>query len=444
MNAQIESFERRALLSAWGTSDDFQPPGGGASAYAITNDAAGTVYAAGAAGGADGITHFVVREKAAGVADWATTLDTTSLPFDYGVPQDIAVARNGDVYMAGRVFDQVNSKIEWVVVERKAGQQGLSVVDRVPIGSNPPLHFDLAADAAGNVFSAGVQRSTVTAKRTTTTVDYWTVRKQSGGSGLFQTVDSFSDPTSNTALANGVSVIDTGPAAGVYVVGQYGTGYTSRWMVRRSTDGGATWATVDSFQLDPVNNARAYATAVAGDAVGNVYAVGVSDKFLGGRTVDGNFQAYWTVRKSVGGGSGTWNTVDTYRPSSLDSRLRPRPTDVAAAPNDGGVYVVGTDDGNMRHGVLRSNTGAGWVTEEFHTVPGQSSEARRVVVDPAGNVFAAGVASDAGAPSHWLVRSRSAATSATASTFSTSPIVVLSSSSSTSEDQPTLAQGILA
>src|SRR5439155_17238582 len=66
--------------------------------------------------------------------------------------------------------------------------------------------------------------------------------------------------------------------------------WTNHWIVRRSTDGGASWSTVDAFTPGGFTTE---ADAITVDAAGNVYVVGVADYNTG--------NSYWTVRKGVGG-----------------------------------------------------------------------------------------------------------------------------------------------
>jgi len=89
----------------------------------------------------------------------------------------------------------------------------------------------------------------------------------------------------------------------LYVVGRGTT--TSQgnnvyhWLVRKSSDGGNSWTTVDDFQLGGSVETRCFAAKSNGD----LYVAGVI----------GSYGAYhWCVRKNVGG-IGTWSTIDDYQ-----------------------------------------------------------------------------------------------------------------------------------
>ncbi|HZN66033.1 MAG TPA: hypothetical protein VFB66_12125 [Tepidisphaeraceae bacterium] len=74
-------------------------------------------------------------------------------------------------------------------------------------------------------------------------------------------------PAYGTAV-RGVHVVGSGPAADVYAVG--GVGYNDRWagksLVRKSTDGGASWSVVDEFDFDAGALGGGGANAVTADA----------------------------------------------------------------------------------------------------------------------------------------------------------------------------------
>jgi hypothetical protein len=110
------------------------------------------------------------------------------------------------------------------------------------------------------------------------------------------------------------------------------------WVVRHSGDGGATWRTVDNFQLSTNMDAWGVTT----DAKGNVYVVG------NGFTSDG--VAHGLVRASSDGGT-SWRTInDTtnsgYFGVTVDGAGR---LDVLAGgtvrrSSDGGTTWVDADD----------------------------------------------------------------------------------------------------
>jgi hypothetical protein len=114
------------------------------------------------------------------------------------------------------------------------------------------------------------------------------------------------------------------------------------WVVRKSTNGGTSWTTVDDVRPGSYPQARAV-VFVAG-ANGNLFTIGRCNDgsgYAGGR---------WVVRENIGG-AGTWQTV-----------------------------------------------------EDFQYVSDHSSVPWGATTDTAGNVFVGGWVEDATTYGHWLVR----------------------------------------
>jgi len=90
------------------------------------------------------------------------------------------------------------------------------------------------------------------------------------------------------------------PRAGIFAVGQtkivVNGALTTARGVRRSTDGGATWSTIESFQLQ--RGLYAVAQIIAADVAGNIYVAG-----SGNVTIKGKTTRHWLVRKSSDGGN---------------------------------------------------------------------------------------------------------------------------------------------
>ena len=114
------------------------------------------------------------------------------------------------------------------------------------------------------------------------------------------------------------------------------------WVVRRSTDGGATWQTVETFQLSSGKTAEA--SGIGTDALGNLYVVGYA------WTPSGSLNAvHWMVRKSTNGGT-SFSTVDDFGTTSSAQRF-------VATPS-GDLYVAGfTSTATGNHWIVRKNPG---------------------------------------------------------------------------------------
>jgi len=254
----------------------------------------------------------------------------------------------------------------------------------------------VAADAAGNVYVAGDADYA-----NPYYVNYWTVRKGIGGTN-FSTVDSLQTgstfPTAQAILAHPTAGIFAAGEASV-VVNKFG-GTALEWVVRRSTNGGITWSTVDTFAFTNSSSIyRADAHGIGADSLGNVYVVG---RAANKNKSDGIF--HWLVRKGVKGGT-SWTTVDDYEPYSSGTQSAER---FIAGPN-GDLYAVGGAGpaSGPSHWIVRWNPvgTSTWSTVDDYTyVPGGSAWAFTMAANASGNVFVGGGGS--GTSEHWVVRKR--------------------------------------
>jgi hypothetical protein len=418
MKPEVESLEPRRLMSdAWQTADDFQythPDFGtrSSSANAITVDSAGQIYAAGAVGfGAlsspDRQVHQLVRKSADGGATWSLLSDYVMPGAKVGTVSDIEVDAAGNIFLAG----SDGSGYSYLRRSSDSGQTW-ATLDPLP----QAYVADLTIDAAGNMYAVGNNNNR------------WLVRRSTDGGSTWLTVDTFS--SSPYAFAHAVFAH---PSGGIFVAGtaqvQSKRTVLEPWVVRRSLDGGSTWTTVDSYQLD--TRYRAEARGLGADAAGNLYVVGDAAEKKGAFAT-----SHWIVRKSMNGGN-TWTTVDDFRhgyAAYANSFIK----DAA-----GNLFVAGhggKGDG-VAYWTVRHNpggTGAWSTVDEFVLSPGSWAVPSGIAADQAGRVFVAGYADDSSGTSHWLVRRTPAATAP--ATFSTTSIRADDAASS---DDPTLAEELL-
>ena len=388
-------FAHAILAQSWYTVDDFQYwPGKTAYASGLAKDSTGTIiYAAGNAMDASNVRHHLVFVSADSGTNWSVSDDYTGATDSIQINNypSIAVDAAGNLYSSG-VGWTTNGPAIWLVRSRPSAASAWVTVDLFT-NAEPS---GLATDSAGNVFvvgeSAGASTNWV-----------WTVRKGTPtGSGIsWANVDAFSTP--NTSCS--ASSVFCHPTAGVFVVGSssvpYGSGSQGLWTVRRSQDGGATWTTVDTFQL----TSGAWASAVGADAAGNVYVVGTaSQTFL--QKHRSYSSSHWIVRKCAnpGASSPSWSIVDDFQFSpTYNAGARGFALDAR-----GNVFVSGGAD-NPSGGQL-------WVTREsvggtgtWNTVDtfqyGLEPHVIAALGDGLGNVFVAGEGLPlSGGGFHWLVR----------------------------------------
>jgi len=173
------------------------------------------------------------------------------------------------------------------------------------------------------------------------------------------------------------------------------------WVVRRSTNGGSTWATVDTFALS--SGYQAVASGIGADALGNIYVAGYGNASAG-KGAKAVTSSHWLVRKGTNGGS-SWTTVDNFQLSSgADSQAKS-----FAADSQGNLYVAGYGDtSGGSHWIVRKNPGGTgtWSTDDdFRYLSTYDALPFAMAANATGNVFVGGSAYS-GFDTHWLVRKR--------------------------------------
>lgn len=286
-------------------------------------------------------------------------------------------------------------------VDPAAAQTWQTVAD---FGFNLPASVDaLAKDAAGNLYAA-INTSIDPQRRT-----HAQIRKSSNRGKTWKLIDDLASP-----IGGHVQIVNLGADASdrLYAAGYVEDGKgNSHWMVRRSTDGGSSWATVDDSTLE--GNHTGMAEGLAADAVGNVYVAGYADT----APCPGELhqRRHWLVRQSCDGGQ-TWATIDDFC-YGYSAKAE------AVLSTDQGLFVAGSGwNGQSTSGerwLVRKGTsdGAGgfkWQTvDEFQLEElgqGYSSVPHSLGQDGEGNLYAAGrscARTGDQASFHWIVRKAS-------------------------------------
>ena len=339
----IEELENRVLLS-WTTIADF--PGYAGPSEAMAADRNGNLFAAG--GG-------TIWERAHGNTQWTTLLTGGPIGELNSVSiQGMAVDGDGNLYAAGSGI--AGGASHFTVLERSVGTGTFSVIDDFP---DAEAAVDVTADAHGNAYAVGSSLSGGQLHGIT--------RERIAGDPAFKTVDDVGGPPIESVIS-----IDGGVSAGVYVTSA---------RLRKSTDGGTSWTTVDT--LPPITDGRPGSAGglLATDGAGNLYAIGATAS-------NGDLSVFRT-----GDGGGSWTTLDAG-PAFIDT--------AATTDLSGSLYVAGGDQG---HGVVRTNANGTWaVSDNFSLTNDTPGEYLRIISDPDGNLFACGEFNDAGGNSHLIVR----------------------------------------
>ena len=315
--------------NSWSVLDDFAPPGRYVDFFGafdlgggITSDPAGNLYVSGLSYPdelSNGDAQWYVRRSTDGGATWTTVDNFVKAPVDANA-DDIGIAADaaGNVYVSGCDFYQSGSYAYPLWTVRKGvGGTSFSTVDTVP-NSRPTEVF---VHPTAGVFVSGM--TTVTIKNQTSSA--WLVRRSTDGGATWSNVDTFQLSSSRSAVAMGIGA----NASGIYVVGHaynLNKGVTSsHWIVRQSTNGGNSWTTVDDYQLVADNSSQA--RCIAADANGNL-------------VVAGSGAGKWILRKSAAG-TGPWTTVDVFQNGSLVTS-----PNAIAADVFGNIFVGGNDGAN--------------------------------------------------------------------------------------------------
>jgi hypothetical protein len=317
----------------WSVLDDFAPPdrfvdywfglGGG-----IAFDPPGLLYVTGRSyddlflepGEPD---HWYVRRSTDGGSTWATVDDFAMKSSATTDEMDIAVDAAGGVYVSG--CDFYNSSPNWII-RKGFGGTSFSTVDFLP-NSYPK---DIFVHPTAGIFVAGQTRITIRNQ----SVWVWLVRRSIDGGVTWSNVDTF-QASSGSAVAMGI----TANSSGIYVAGSAGTVNkgvsSSHWIVRRSSDGGSTWATVDDYQL--IADKSTQPQCIVADPYGNLFLAGKCNAGTGDQ---------WIVRKGAGA-PGTWATIDVFQNGGVGTT-----PNAIAADIFGNVFVGG-------------NAGSNWLIKKY-------------------------------------------------------------------------------
>jgi hypothetical protein len=137
--------------------------------------------------------------------------------------------------------------------------------------------WSVTSDSQGNVYVTGSEPAT-------TTYSEWVTRKSSNGGQTWQTVDTYTLAPDKSAVGHGLGVTAVGT---VVAVGQANDASgTTHWIAREPNSSGV-WQTVDNYQLVSGSNAAAY--GVVTDATGNL--------LVTGSAVNSAKGTFWVVRK---------------------------------------------------------------------------------------------------------------------------------------------------
>ncbi len=392
---------------------------------AIAVDAAGNVYVTGRSGMLPQIYDYAtVKYDTYGTELWARIYNGPGNGFDRA--NDIAVDAAGNVYVTGRSDDNEDNHLQSAYATVKYDTNGTELWAKryYGPGNGDDESSGIAVDAAGNVYVTGWsenegntpdQSDYATVKYDTNGTELWAKRYNGPGNGTDAAFDiavdaagnvyvtGWSDYPSDHAYAtvkydtNGTELwakryygpgngndesrsIAVDAAGNVYVTGrsESTSGNHDHATVKYDTNGTELWV----GRYNGPGNGSDIAKDIAVDAAGNVYVTGVSEGTSG-------IYDYATVKYDT---SGTEQWVRRYNgPANGSDGSNGIAVDAA-----GNVYVTGWSDSsgtntNYDYATVKYDTNGTVLWVERYNGPGNGSdESSDIAVDATGNVYVTG------------------------------------------------------
>lgn len=375
------------LSGTFSLFDEYQYVSGEDSrAGGLVLNSSGHLFVAGTVLDGTDVEHRIVRRSTNGGASWSVVDDYQLSAGKASYGGAIVISASGTLYTSGSATDASDLR-HWIVRRSTDGGTSWSTLDDYQLSSS---HNALGgavylAPLSGHLFVVGNANDA-------SDLTHWIVRRSTDGGTSWSTVDDFQ--LSSTWHSAGRSIVED-RFGNLYAAGYgYDAQLKGRWIVRKSTNGGTTWSTVDNFVK--VAGFDATAAAITTDFAGNIYVAGSVKEALGGPWG-------WVVRKSTNGGT-TWSIVNEYRldasRSAVVNNLR---SDIF-----GNIYVTGwAEDGSgVFHWIVRrsADAGATWGTiDDYMKAGGTDSSAGSIGNDTSGNVYIMGYGKDA-TSQHWTIR----------------------------------------
>jgi hypothetical protein len=313
----------------WTTMDAYFEPGWQTHFRGVGTDSGGTVFAAGQLFQSSPVftMAWVVRESSDGGLTWGTTDHFEQVPGGRSSCGDIKVSPSGHVFAAG--YGGTSNGLSWVVRMRAPGQPSFVTAEAITSSFSGEARMIAFHPTAGVLVAGRV-------------ANVWTVRRSIDGVNWVP-MDSFKDTGGSSSSAEAITVDGAGT---IYVAGRADqsvrakgrTIYSNNWVVRRSTNGGATWAVVDRF-----------------GALGQGSAEGITVGNGGTVFVSGSAPDSWVVRKGSTDATGkmNWTTSEQFQ-------LVPGQSATAWGITTGlGGNIFATGGGNDATGVSH------WVTRKL-------------------------------------------------------------------------------
>jgi hypothetical protein len=183
---------------------------------------------------------------------------------------------SGNIYAIG--YDYDGTGYHWQVRKRASNGTTWTIVDDQPPSTYAFFPVAIVAPATNAIYVAGYQQTS------TSSAAVWTVRKTTNGGTSWSTIDTFNNSSTGACAARGIAW--NSQDSSVYVSGRCATSTGYHWIVRRTANGGTTWTVDDDYQLH--SGTASYPNGISATGGGHVYATGMGN--------DGS-HAHWITRR---------------------------------------------------------------------------------------------------------------------------------------------------
>lgn len=322
----------------------------------------------------------------------------------------------------------VNYQNDWVTKKSTDGGETWSLSDSFVCGDFGCEAKEIVTNSNGNIFAVGTNQGS-------TTNQFYSMVRRSLDNGLTWTQsDLFQLSSGNPSY--GVSIVSLSDNTLFYAASGFDATFKVRWLIKKSTNNGASWVTIDNYDLgtsgaQPLkmkidSNDHIYVLGIAsghrvirkstdkGASWVNIFDSTVSGFHPRDLAVKSNGYFYlaateankWVVKKSTDGGL-TWVTLDNFMIDASSTLGFPASINI----NNLNEIVVGgyiKDIKNNPHWVLRRSTDDGltWTTVDLYSLPDGSETGALNSVTFCGNnqICSIGYIMDKNNISHWIFR----------------------------------------
>lgn len=379
VTVNIRAFEDKNIFR----SSIYQPDKPNSPVF-ITSNSLNVLFSCGGSQDVSGISHSIIKKSMDGGTTWVLLNDFQYAPGKYSVCEQILPVNATEVYAVLSSANDSSNLNHWVIRKSVDGGDSWNTVDDYIYSAANTYATSISVNHSGHLFVAGYGSNN------------WIVRRSTDSGATWNNVDNFNYAGYST-VAKSIKIDNSG----ILYVSGLGADSSSiaSWLVRKSTDNGNSWTTVDTFQLSPGYDASCETLEISGSSI-----------FAAGIGLDSSSIAYWVTRRSSDGGA-SWSTIDTYNLAPSFSAYISQ----IYSPSPSTIYTVGSaiDSNNISHWIVRKSTdnGNSWSTVDNFLASSLSNiqaNAKSITSDSSGNIYTLGTGevffTDV---NHWFVRKSS-------------------------------------